>query len=112
GESDHAVDTLLLGSRACEAHLGLRPRVQERMAVGIDETGNGAALSQLDELEIAARFALALLARAYPGKPAVPDQHRRRAGLFRVQRVKGCGAAQIGDSATAGLCPGYMTHVD
>src|SRR3989440_5807896 len=82
------------------------------MAVGIDETGNGAALSQLDELEVAARFALALLARAYPGKPAVPDQQRRRAALFRVHRVQGSGDEEIRHRETSGLFPRYMTQMD
>src|SRR2546426_4218953 len=112
GESDHAVDALLLRGRAREPDFGLRPRVQQGVTVGVDETRNGAALPQLDELQVAARLALALLARAHPGKPAVPDQHCGRAGPFRVQRVQCSRDEEIGHRETSGLFPRYMTQMD
>src|SRR5207253_130644 len=84
---------------------GLRPRVQQGVTVGVDETRNGAALSQLDELQVTARLTLTVLARAHPDKPAVPDQHCGRAGPFRVQRVQCSRDEQIGHRETSGLFP-------
>ena len=92
----HALHAVLLAGCAGEPHLHEVAPVQERMSVRVREPGHCAAFPQLDELDVGARLALALLPRADPREFPFAHQRGLRARPRGVHGVQPSDDEEVG----------------